>query len=135
VKVTVGQIFNIGTIILGAIFGIAAIVFPDKAQVVGAVGAIIVPAWGAVGVALTTQGKNAQEAAGSINTPSVQAPLMAAMTSNIDTNTGIKSAMVEAVSNLKGVDPLQLNRQADSTLINMGASKDPSLAKVLPPKS
>ena len=114
---SVGQIFNVGTIILGAGFGIAAIALPQQSQIVGAIGAIVVPAWGAIGVALTTNTQQTQR-----------------VVDKLDTDSSVKQTVVEAVSKLKGIDPLQLNANADRTLIDMGASRDPSLAKVLAPK-
>jgi hypothetical protein len=112
-----GMIFNIGTIVLGAGFGLWGVIDPQHLGLISAVSGIIIPSWGAIGTALTTSSKTTQQVADAV-----------------DTTPAVKQALVQAVSNLKGVDPIQVNKNADATLIALGASKDPELAKILPPK-
>lgn len=112
-KLTTAQIFNIGTIVLGAVLGIWAILDPARGQVIGAISAIIIPAWGGIGTALTKPSDQVAAVINRIDTPAVAAPV------------------AQALSQLPGVKAVNIDlEKASPALITLAASTAPENLKI-----
>lgn len=113
-NITTAQIFIIGSAAITFVTGVAVTLHAADPTVIAQLGAATGIFWNAVGAALTK--------------PSDQ---IAAVTRNID-DPQVKAAVVPAVSNLRGLNPLQVNAQADATLRQLAASDSPANQKIEP---
>jgi hypothetical protein len=113
-KITVAQIFQIGSVLITLASVLLGLEFDPK--VTSVISAAILTAWNAVGAILTTPGQQAQSVVRDIDSAAV------------------KAVVVPAVANLPGVSAVQLNTKADDTLKALGAGTEESLAKILSPR-
>lgn len=113
-NVTTAQIFLIGSATITFVTGVAVTLKVADPTVIAQLGAATGVFWTAIGAALTK--------------PSDQ---IAAVARNID-DPQVKAAVVPAVSQLKGLEPLQVNNQADATLKQLAASDSPANQRIEP---
>lgn len=61
--------------------------------------------------------------------------IVATLCGVILTGLNTQGALAQTVSNMPGINPVQLNKNASPALINLGADQSEGTAKILPPKS
>lgn len=109
-KISIAQIFQIGSVLITLTAVLAGLKLDP--QTTSVVSAAVLTAWNAIGAILTSPAQQIQNVASHIEDPS------------------IKSVLVPAVANLPGINPLQINANADHVLKTLAASDEAINAKI-----
>lgn len=112
-RMTVAQFFLVINSAIALAAALALGVFHTDPTITGSISGAVTVFVNSIGAALTSPAAQTRAVAANIEDPAT------------------KVAMVDAVSKIKGLDPLQVNQNADEALRKLAA--DPNVAKVLPP--
>jgi hypothetical protein len=111
-KITLGQIFQIGSILITLVGSLASLFYDDATLVAEIFGSILL-SWNSIGAVLLNNTAQAKAVADDIDNPLV------------------KALVVPAVANLAGVESIQTNGLADRTLSNLAASDTVKNSKIV----